>query len=431
MVSRAYGGALGEAEIEDVYSAAWAATLSALRVRGPRMSDKELRAYVMTAVASHASKELRRRSRKPAGPIDVAHEQVISDSHAPLPDESAIGSEAANVARDVLTSLPPRRRAVMLLRYGWGLSPSEVCRLVAGLSPRAYRKEVTRGVEELVGRLKQVESGEWCESREVLIRDYVAGTVSEEDRLQLEHHLSHCRACAAFASRLTGQLHDLGGALAASSLGGAAYLPSVLDRTTAAFSSAKEAAAASIERIEATVGGLLTSGAGRLPGAAGTGLAAKLAAGGGGKAVLACLGGGVAATACVAAAVIPATDSRRADEAKTVKVQRTRPAFEGKTAPLVRQAAHGTDWVTETASLAPPAPEHVPRLDSRAPDPPVAEPVTSEPAPPVQPADEFDPVAQVAETAEAPQPAEEPSSPPAASPPPTGPESVAGQEFGP
>ncbi len=36
MITRAYGRALGDHEIEDVYSAAWAAILSALRTRGRR-----------------------------------------------------------------------------------------------------------------------------------------------------------------------------------------------------------------------------------------------------------------------------------------------------------------------------------------------------------------------------------------------------------
>ena len=128
MVARAYGRALGDHEIEDIYSAAWTATLSALRQRGPAMADSELRAYLLTAVASHASKEMRRRSRKPAAPFEAEKEHVVTDRHQPSPEEIVIGSEARGVARDLLTSLPPRRRAVMLLRYGWGLSPNRPVR---------------------------------------------------------------------------------------------------------------------------------------------------------------------------------------------------------------------------------------------------------------------------------------------------------------
>ena len=156
-------------------------------------------------------KEMRRRSRKPAAPFEAEKEHVVTDRHQPSPEEIVIGSEARGVARDLLTSLPPRRRAVMLLRYGWGLSPNEVCALVEGLSPRAYRKEVTRGVEQLIGSLRSVESGEWCESREPLIRDLVAGTADESTRRQAQQHLDHCRACSDLAARLSGHLHEMGG----------------------------------------------------------------------------------------------------------------------------------------------------------------------------------------------------------------------------
>ncbi len=153
MVHRAFGRAFSPEEVEDVYSNAWASTLAALRGRETSMSDDELRSYLLTAVANHASKEMRRRSRKPAGALDDVHAQVLSDPHQLSPDERATGSETGSQARDVLSSLPPRRRAVMLLRYGWGLEPKEVCRLIDGLSPRAYRKEITRGVEEMIDPL--------------------------------------------------------------------------------------------------------------------------------------------------------------------------------------------------------------------------------------------------------------------------------------
>lgn len=307
MVSRAYGRSMSAEEIEDAYAAAWTATLSALRTRGEEMSDEELRAYVLTAVASHASKELRRRARRPAGSLESAHEQVISDVHAPLPEEAAIGSETAGVARDLLTSLPARRRAVMLLRYGWGLSPKEVCSLVSGLSARAYRKEVTKGVEQLIERLKQVETGEWCESREPLLRDYVAGTAAEDERRQVEHHLSHCRACSTFASRLAGHLHDFGAgvalASAASVIGGPKL--GVLERLGGLLDTGRIATSSAIERGEAAVTTVAASGGARGSGAAGAGLLAKVAAGGAGKVALACLGTGAAATACVAAGIVP------------------------------------------------------------------------------------------------------------------------------
>ncbi len=308
MVSRAYGRALSDHELDDVYAAAWAATLSALRTRGEAMADDELRAYVLTAVASHASKELRRRSRKPTGSLEDAHEQVLFDAHSPLPDERVIGSESGSVARDVLSSLPPRRRAVMLLRYGWGMSPKEVCGLIAGLSPRAYRKEITRGVEQLIERLKEVENGKWCESREPILRDYVAGTADEDASRQALRHLHHCRACADLVSRLHGQLHELGSAIAMSAAAGqiGTREPSLADRFSALIHRGREATDTVVERGEATLGNVAASGGARGSGAAGAGALAKIAAlGTAGKAAVVCVGAGAAATACVAAGVVP------------------------------------------------------------------------------------------------------------------------------
>src|SRR5688572_1174859 len=71
MVRRAFGGKFSEAEIEDIYANAWVGTLRALRNR-PALSEPELRKYILTAVANHASKELRRRGRRPTSPLDSA-----------------------------------------------------------------------------------------------------------------------------------------------------------------------------------------------------------------------------------------------------------------------------------------------------------------------------------------------------------------------
>ena len=136
MIGRAFGSAFSPEEVEDVYANAWTSTLSALRGREGSMSDEELRSYLLTAVANHASKEMRRRRRKPTGALEDTHAQVLFDRHQLTPDERVSGTETGLQARDVLASLPPRRRAVMLLRYGWGLEPKEVCRLIDGLSPR-------------------------------------------------------------------------------------------------------------------------------------------------------------------------------------------------------------------------------------------------------------------------------------------------------
>lgn len=450
MVCRAYGRALNDEEIEDVYSAAWAATLSALRTRGDEMSDEELRAYVLTAVASHASKELRRRKRKQVGAFEDASELSASDSHQPLPEERAIGLESRGIARDLLTSLPPRRRAVMLLRYGWGLSPTEVCALVDGLSSRAYRKEVSRGIEQLIERFKQVESGEWCESREPLLRDYIAGTADEETERQVKQHLQHCRACSRFAARLNGHLHDLGGAVAlttvAGSIGGAKL--ALLDRFGGAFHGSRDSVGALVEKSETTIGTVAASGGARGSGALGAGVVAKLAGlGGAGKAVVACLGAGAAATACVAAGVVPGvslTGSGPDPDTKGRGAKVTSTAEEPEpTKPALPPPTPGVNDVGAAATSPPPLAPVEPAASEDKPgnrdapvevvsQPPPAPLPPSAPPPPTPDEQEFDPLAPPARAPSAPTTtAPAPSSSASAPSPSKNPSSAAGAEFGP
>ena len=313
LIGRAYGSAFSPDEIDDVYSNAWTSSLAALRGRAQRMGDDELRSYVLTAVANHASKEIRRRSRKPTSALEENHARTLADAHAPAPEESAVTAELGAATRDVLSSLPPRRRAVILLRYGWGLEPKEVCALIDGLSPRAYRKEITRGVEEVIGRLAEVESGSWCDSREPILREFVAGTCSEDARRQALQHIGHCRGCAELVARLQGHLHELGGAVAWTSVAGAFDQGQISlgERALGVVDRARESVQQAVERItdsgaSEVAGGVASAGGARGAGAAGAGALAKLAGlGAAGKAAVACLGASAAAGVCVAAGVGP------------------------------------------------------------------------------------------------------------------------------
>lgn len=425
MIARAYGKSISDEEIDDIYSSAWTATLSALRHRGAEMGDAELRAYVLTAVASHASKELRRRSRKPIGLLSEAHEQVIADHSQPLPEERAIGSESQSIARDLLSSLPARRRAVMLLRYGWGLSPDEVCALVSGLSRRAYRKEVTRGVGELLERLQEIESGSWCQSRQPMLREYLAGTADEATRRQVEEHMRHCRACAALAARMRSELNDLGGVVLLGAAAGLIAGPRVwaIERVTNLFGSARDGVVAVTEKAEFTAGAVAMSGGVRGAGTAGAGVAAKVAAlGGAGKAALACIGAGAAATACVAAGVIPgvtlngfgAGDDSAAKQAPVV--ERADPRRRLREGDAARVSASSTPTA---ANVDPPAPSPTGPAEV-APEPAGGAPAVPVPAP-VAPAPQPVPAA----------PAIPAPQPPAPSDPSGGAGSIAGEEFGP
>ena len=73
LVRRAFRGAFTDDEVEDIYSNAWVGTLRALERRHQALDDKEVRKYVLTAVAHHASKEIRRRKRRPVASLDGVH----------------------------------------------------------------------------------------------------------------------------------------------------------------------------------------------------------------------------------------------------------------------------------------------------------------------------------------------------------------------
>ena len=412
MVRRAFRGAFTDDEIEDVYSNAWVGTLRALERRHRELDDEEIRKYVLTAVAHHAGKEIRRRKRRPVSPLEGVH--GVPDDGLP-PDETAAKREESRIARDVLSSLPPRRRAVMLLRYGWGLEPQQVCGLVKGLSPRAYRKEITRGVDELAAKLRLVEQGEWCSDREPLLKAYAAGLADEEQRRQAEQHLSHCRHCTDFVGRLSGHLHDLGGSVAIPSaveavghghvslLGRAVDLAHRVRDSSADVLSRSPADAAQ----EGSAQTLSLSGGARGAGAAGTGILAKIAgAGAAGKLTAMCLGGGIAASACLATGVVPAQfpDLGGTDSKPDAKQAAVEPAghvrhvhtgnlgapYESPPTPDPEPAPDPRS-VTTTTTTTPPAPPPAPAPTTTTAPPPPPPTTTTPIAPTAPPTDqEFD-----------------------------------------
>jgi len=417
MVRRAFGGTFSDAEIEDVYGNAWLGTLRALRNR-PELSEPELRKYVLTAVANHASKELRRRGRRPTSPLDNAPE--VPDHHE-TPDERMTTKESSQVTREILSTLPERRRAVMMFRYGWGLDPHEVCGLVKGLSHRAYRKEVTAGVEEVTRKLRLVEQGGWCDDREPVLSAYAAGVADSDQRRQAEQHLAHCRPCNDFVAKLSGHLHEIGSTLALTETIGVGDA-SVGDRVVGAMERTRQLLfdRGVSESADLAAGQVASSGTARGAGAASAGVLAKIAgASAVPKLVAACITGGAAAT-CVAAGVVPGITLSGGDKPA---VSRQVAGGEGEAKPptppdtLPSQVGHDDpppppaegepsgDTGSEAGAPAPaPAPE------------PAPEPVAAPQAPASA---QFDPVA----------------APPAASPPPDGAAPASGsqgaQEFGP
>jgi RNA polymerase sigma factor (sigma-70 family) len=394
MIKRAFGNAFGEDAIEDLYGNAWLGTLRALERRKTELSDGELRKYLLTAVANQASKELRRRGRRPTTPLEVA--RGVPDG-GELPDERAAGNEESRIARDVLSTLPARRRAVLMLRYGWGLEPSEVCGLIEGLSHRAYRKEITRGVDEVSSKLRLVEQGRWCGNREPVLKAYVAGLADDEQRRQAEHHLAHCRHCTDYVAKLNGHLHEIGSGVAwpgaVDMVGGERI--SIADRVGELVDRTRESAMGVLNRggsesadtaaQAAAAGG--TRGAG--VGAAG-GLAKLAAVSSVPKLVAACVGTGAAATACVAAGIapvhLPNTSERppgdrpvaeRPDREDSQVRPPIMPIDDGHERPTPDRPAGGE--ATDQTPDAPPAPAPAPE-PAPAPAPPVEQEFGPEPA---------------------------------------------------
>ena len=405
MVRRAFGSAFSDEQVEDLYAGAWLSTIAAFR-RNPReLDDEELRRYLLTAVANQASREMRRRGRKPTLPIELA---AAAADPGNGPDETVAGAEQARIARDVLGTLPARRRAVMVFRYGWGLEPEEVRGLIGGLSPRAYRREVERGVAEVARKLRMVEDGDWCESREPLLRAVAAGTAAEEDESQARRHLRHCRSCAGFLGRLQAQLHDLGGSVAL--LGGAgAGGGGLAERGLAALDRGREAIASAVGRGTDGAGEAATqlaaAGGGRGAGVAGAGAMAKLAGlGAGAKAVAACIGTGAAATACAAAGIVPVID-----------LDRDRAPGPAREIAADTRSDDAERHLQLSAVTAPP-PSDAQGTAEPAGDPP-AEPARPVPAPEPQPATEPMPPPEPAPTVQEFEPAPAPAlAPPSPSP---------------
>ncbi len=390
MVRRAFRGAFCEDELDDIYATAWVGTLRALETRHAQLTDDEVRSYLFTAVAHQAGRELRRRRRKPTQPLE------LDDATPDLgigPEEAAARAERSRVARDLLSSLPPRRRAVMLLRYGWGLDPDQVCRMVDGLSPRAYRKEVTRGVDELSERVRAFERGEWCAERAGVLKTYVAGVADDEGTRQAKAHLSHCRQCSEFVARLTGHLHDLGGALVApAAIAGIDGHASAADRALGAWTRVKEAVGNGTENAEQAAGSILAGGGTRGAGAGtGAGIGGILGIGGTAKVVAGCFAGAAATAACVTTLVPGPGLTHLANTQPAQKAvadprptpQRQARATNATLAPVLpNQVGNEVDQTAPAPATPPPTDEGAEQASAG--QDPAAEPAASASAEPVQ-----------------------------------------------
>jgi len=187
---------------EALYHEAYAAMLElerAGRLDPNEMHPRQLRAYLAKAAVRKALDERKRAETRLTVPLGPAAENR-ADPARPV-DERVAGALDAQAITELLAELAPRQRAVLQLRFALELEPVEIQR-VLGISARAYRKDLERGVRQLSGRYELVREGRWCESRRSLVLAYVAGVAGPRKAVAARSHLAACPGCARMAGEL-------------------------------------------------------------------------------------------------------------------------------------------------------------------------------------------------------------------------------------
>jgi len=135
---------IAPAAAEDIAAETWLQVVRGLA--SFRGDERAWRAWLFTTARRRAVDEGRRRSRRPASPLDD-----IPPSRLPVsPDaaELAIEHIGTRSAMALVAGLPPLQAEVILLRVVAGLDTDTVARLV-GRSPGAVRVAAHRGLRRL------------------------------------------------------------------------------------------------------------------------------------------------------------------------------------------------------------------------------------------------------------------------------------------
>ena len=135
---------IAPAAAEDIAADTWLQVVRGLA--GFRGDEQAWRAWLFTTARRRAVDEGRRRSRRPASPLDE-----IPPARLPVsPDaaELAIERIGTRSAMALVAGLPPLQAEVVLLRVMAGLDTDTVARLV-GRSPGAVRVAAHRGLRRL------------------------------------------------------------------------------------------------------------------------------------------------------------------------------------------------------------------------------------------------------------------------------------------
>lgn len=126
-------------------------TCVALMIALPRFDDRgsAFLTYVY-AIAAHKVVDARRAAGRTCAPLDDADEPVCP---AAGPEERALAGESGRQARELVDSLPPRDRDIVIMRLVWGMSAAETAG-VLGTTPGAVRIAQHRALGRLRTRLR-------------------------------------------------------------------------------------------------------------------------------------------------------------------------------------------------------------------------------------------------------------------------------------
>lgn len=295
-----------EEEAEDFFATAYAKVMAGVDPVARGFSEPQMVEFLKRTAKNVMLDERRRQGQRPE--VELSAVPSLSDAGAASPDEVAVEREAVAMGREALQMLSDRDRLIFRQRHQMDLSPEEILKRTPGLSLRTYRKIIQRANGRVMAAYQRIEGGERCEEMEAgLLRRYVAEECEEADRLAVEVHLDHCRACQMTQARMRGYLLDVASSLAAAATSAASYRVGILAWPARLLDAASSGANGAVEAGRAA-GGRVRDFAVRvisgLPGAGGDVTVGQAIGATSVKVASACAAG-VAAGACVAAGVVP------------------------------------------------------------------------------------------------------------------------------
>ena len=115
------------------------------------------------------------------------------------PDQAVAGREASEILQAALQKLSPDLREAVILRDLQEMEYREIAQVLA-IPEGTVKSRINRGRAELARLLrKQKLACMNCADAEILICDYVDGTLDAGRKAELERHLAACPACAELA----------------------------------------------------------------------------------------------------------------------------------------------------------------------------------------------------------------------------------------